>query len=455
MSYPSGVSRPSHPASGSTPLRDRVAAARGASGTGASVFAVLLLFTLFAGDFWRNLISWPGYFVLAGALAVGSVVFLVRMRPAVRWRKLPKSLVLFLAFAIVSLAWSAYPGATALGLVTQLATTAAAVFLAFCLSWQALLTALANAFRWILGLSLLFELIVAIFVRKPVLPLTPVQPVPSGRLPSAFYWSRDLLFHGGQIQGIVGNSNLLAMIALLGLVVFGIQFADRSIRRGTAITWLVVAVVTFALTRSSTVFVAAVFTAVVLGFALWTRRAGPERRRPVYLTAAALTIVAVVSVVLFASRIPVLLGKSEDLTGRLTIWDSVIHLAQERPAFGWGWVSYWAPWVSPFKDLAVRNGVVYLQAHNAWLDVWLQLGIVGLVIFALLVLSTLWRSWFHAVDRPRVAVADDLPYTALALLPLLLLAALLAQSLAESRMLIEGGWTLLVLIALKTKQSAT
>jgi hypothetical protein len=52
-------------------------------------------------------------------------------------------------------------------------------------------------------------------------------------------------------------------------------------------------------------------------------------------------------------------------------------------------------------------------------------------------------------------VADDLPYTALALLPLLLLAALLAQSLAESRMLIEGGWTLLVLIALKTKQSAT
>nr|WP_246313163.1 O-antigen ligase family protein [Leifsonia shinshuensis] len=435
-------------------MRDRIAAARGTTGTGASMFAVLLLFTLFAGDFWRNLISWPGYFVLAGALAVGSVVLFLRMRPTVRWRKLPKSLVLFLAFAVVSLAWSDYPGATALGLVAQFATTAAAVFLAFCLSWPSLLTALANAFRWILGLSLLFELIVAVFVRKPVLPLTPAQPVPS-HIPSAFYWSRDLLFHGGQIQGIVGNSNLLAMIALLGLIVFGVQLADRSVRRGTAITWLVIAVVVFALTRSSTVFIATVFTAVVLGFALWTRRAGPERRRPVYLTAAALAVVVVVSVVLFASRIPVLLGKSEDLTGRLTIWNSVIHLAQERPAFGWGWVSYWAPWVEPFKNLAVRSGVVYLQAHNAWLDVWLQLGIVGLVIFALLVLSTLWRSWFQAVDRPRVAVADDLPYTALALLPLLLLAALLAQSLAESRILIEGGWTLLVLISLKTKQSAT
>lgn len=448
MSYPSGVSSPQ------PSLSDSLRAARRASGTGASVFAVLLLFTLFAGDFWRNLISWPGYFVLAGLLAAGSVVFLVRMRPAFRWRKTPKTLVLFLGLATVSLAWSAYPGATALGLLTQFATTAGAVFLALCLTWKAVLTALANAFRWILGLSLLFELIVAVFVRHPVLPLTPIQQETPGRVPSAFYWSRDLLFHGGQIQGIVGNSNLLAMIALLALVVFGIQLADRTIRRGTAITWLVVAVLTLALTRSSTVFVAAVFTAVVLGFALWARRAGPDRRRPVYLTAAALVVVVVTAVVLFASRIPVLLGKSEDLTGRLDIWNKVIALAQQRPVFGWGWVSYWAPWVKPFTNLAERNGVVYLQAHNAWLDVWLQLGIVGVVIFALLAISTLWRSWFGAVDRPRFAVADHRPYTALTLLPLLLLAALLAQSLAESRILIEAGWTLLVLIAVKTKQSA-
>ena len=45
------------------------------------------------------------------------------------------------------------------------------------------------------------------------------------------------------------------MIALLSLVVFGAQLADRTIRRGTAITWLVISVVTFVLTRSSTVFV--------------------------------------------------------------------------------------------------------------------------------------------------------------------------------------------------------
>ena len=80
---------------------------------------------------------------------------------------------------------------------------------------------------------------------------------------------------------------------------------------------------------------------------------------------------------------------------------AVAALAAERPVLGWGWVSYWAPWAAPFDTLAERKGVLYLQAHNAALDVWFQLGAVGLVLFTALVVSTLWRSWFRAVDRPR------------------------------------------------------
>jgi exopolysaccharide production protein ExoQ len=432
------------------PIRTRAGIVTGTGGT--VTFATLLIFTLFAGDFWRNLISWPGYFVLALALVVTSIVLLVRLRPAFNWRRTPRMLALFLLLATVSIAWSFYPGASALGVLAQWVTTAAAVFVALCLDWPQLLRALANAFRWILGLSLAFELIVSLFVRQPILPFW--APFTSGKQPAAFYWSRDLLFHGGQIQGIQGNSNLLAMVSLLALIVFGIQLADRTVRRSSGITWIVIAALMLALTRSSTVIVALLFTAVVLGFALWTRRAGPRHRRPVYITAAALVVVGAALAVVFASRIPTLLGKSEDLTGRLGIWDQVIGLAQQRPVFGWGWVSYWAPWVKPFDGLAVRNGVQYLQAHNAWLDVWLQLGIVGLVVFILLVLSTLKRSWFLAVDRPRLGVADDQPYRAVALLPLLVLAAFVAQSVAESRLLIEAGWLLLVVFSMKTKQTA-
>ena len=72
---------------------------------------------------------------------------------------------------------------------------------------------------------------------------------------------------------------------------------------------------------------------------------------------------------------------SEDLTGRLDIWSAVWALFVERPILGWGWTSYWQSWVPLFQDLAVRNGVLYLQAHNACVDVAFQLGVVGLVLF--------------------------------------------------------------------------
>ena len=415
-------------------------------------FSTLLVFTLFAGDFWRNTLSWYGWGAIGLGLVVGSVVLLVRIRPPLLWRRLPVTLALFLLLATLSIAWSDYPGASALGVFLQWCTTLTALFLALCLEWPQLLRALSHAFRWILALSLLFEFIVAAFIRHPVLPFW--TDYGTQKIPQAFYWSRGLLFHGGQIQGIQGNSNLLAMVALLALVVFGIQFADGVVRRGSGIAWLVVAGLTLVLTRSATVTIAGVFTLVVLLFALWMRRVRPDRRRPVYLTMLAAVVLGVAAVWVFSGQLLKLFGKSEDLTGRLDIWHSVTALASQRPVFGWGWVSYWVPWVEPFKTLAVRKGVTYLQAHNAWLDVWLQLGVVGLVVFILLVATTLARSWFFAVDRPRVAVADDLPYNARNLLPLLLIAALIAQSAAESRMLVEAGWMLLVVVSVKTKRAA-
>lgn len=418
-------------------------------------FAGFTFFTLFVGDFWRNSISWYGWGVVVLLCLVGSIVFLIRARPRVPIRKWPKTLLLFLLLSAVSIAWSAYRPESVLGTIGQWATATAGAFFALCLSWQQILRALAAAFRWIIALSLLFELVVAVIIRHHVLPFFTTYQYPSGKLPDAFYWSRDLLFHGGEIQGIVGNSDILGMITLFALIVFGIQLADRTVNRTAGIVWLVLAGVTFLLTRSSTVIVALLVTAVVLLFAWWGRSVRQSRRVPIYVTAGAVIVVGAASVTLFWGTITKVLGKSADLTGRTDIWEKVIHLAQQKPYVGWGWISYWAPWVEPFKGLAIRHKVEYLQAHNAYLDVWLQLGILGLVIFVLLVLATFGRAWFMAVDRApfdaQGVVRTDVPYAAITLLPLLMLAAMIAQSLAESRMLFEAGFALLVMFAIKTK----
>ncbi len=417
-----------------------------------TAYATFAMFTVLAGQFWRNLLGWWGFGIIAALVLIGAVVMVAQVRPAWIWRRVPKSTLVFVLLATASIAWSFYPGASALGVGITLATTFTAIALVLCLNWTRFVRCLGGALKWVLGLSLAFELWVAIFVGGPLLPNFPDFEVTGEKLPMAFYWSRGLLFDGGPIEGIVASRNLLAMAALLGLIVFGALLAAGSVRRASGITWIVVAGVVFALTRSATVILVAVIVLVALAFALWARRVGPDRRRGVYWTAGATLVASVALLIGLWDRLLDLFGKSEDLTGRFDIWNSVIGLASERPWFGWGWVGYWVPWVEPFEGLAVRKGVTYLQAHNAWLDVWLQLGIIGVIAFASIVIGALWRSWFLAVDRPMDASGRPLPHSAAALVPLLLLVALIGQSFAESRLLIESGWLLLIAIAWSTKR---
>jgi len=423
-----------------------------------STFLVLLTSILLAGDAWRYAAGWWVYGVIAAGLALFSVLMLVLHRD--RWRigGLPFPLLAFLVLATASIAWSFYPAATALGLVSTWATTIVAIWLAVGYRWQEILKGLGTTLRLVLGLSILFELFVSLILRRSVLPLF-VQPgvdyAAYETIPKMLYWSRNELFEvldGGRIQGIVGNANHLGMMALFGVIVFAIQFADRSVRRPWALGWLGLAAAILLLTRSATVTIALAAVVVAVLAALLVRRARTARaRRLTYAGILAAIAAAAALVIAFQGVLLGLLGRSSDFTGRLGIWQKVTDLAAQRPAFGWGWVSYWMPWAPPFDDLAFRNGVRQLQAHNAWLDIWLQLGIVGLVVVAALLVPAAIRAWTFAIDRPWIAPERTGPYTAWSLLPLAILVVLVVQSIAESRLITEYGWALLLVVATKTK----
>lgn len=404
--------------------------------------ATLGLFTLAAGDLWRYLLSWWGWGTIVLILFALAVIELVRMR--VDLRRIPLPLGGFLLLAALSIAWSAYPGASALGVAGLLVTTLFGLFLATAVDLTTFVRCLGTALRWILGLSLLFELFVATVVRDRVLPFW-VDYSELDKIPAAFYWSRDLLFAGGRIQGIQGNANLLAFCALLAVIVFGVQIAARSASRFWTGGWLLIALLTLALTRSSTVLVAGIAVAVAAAYLYWVRRVPSGRRAPAYITGGAVAAAGIAVVVLFRDPLLTLLGKSSNLTNRVEIWNTVLGLADQRPTFGWGWVGYWAPWVEPFQNLVVIKGVHYYQAHDAWIDVYLQLGIIGLVIFGLLVVTTLGRSWLRALDLAHGRGK------AVGLLPVLVMVMLIVHSLAESRLLIEIGFALLVVFAIRTR----
>jgi O-antigen ligase len=97
------------------------------------------------------------------------------------------------------------------------------------------------------------------------------------------------------------------------------------------------------------------------------------------------------------------------------------------------------PGVKPFDGLVVIKNVPYYQAHNAYLDTWLQLGVIGLLLLLALIVVTFVKLW-------RLGVRHTNP---LYLWPMLAFFGVLAQNLTESRMLLELGWAMLVMFAVK------
>ncbi|MCU1476221.1 MAG: O-antigen ligase protein [Subtercola sp.] len=433
--------------------------------------AGLVLFTALGGDAWQSLLGWPAFIVLVVALTAACVVSLVRSHRAASLplSRYSKPLVAFLVLCTASIIWSQYPSATVLGITSQWLAAIAGFFLAVSFSWLEILRALGTALRWLLGLSLVFELIVALFVRHPV--GAPWLLDPWHQPPGDYQWSEGNLFNGVAIQGIVGNRNLLAFLVLLALIVFTIELVEKTRPPLTAAFWIGVALLEHALTRSATVLLATIGVAFVFVVAMIIRRVPVPKRLIMYPIGLVGLLGLVVVTLNLSDHLFPLLHRGDTLTGRVEIWNTVLNLAWQHPVLGWGWVSYWAPWAEPFKNLIVINGTVYLQAHNAWIDVFLQLGLVGLFVFSCLIAATAVRSWWMAVDPPlgplptpqtargasgrrgptSPVVGVPTPYQAIALLPLLVLAALVIQSLTESRLIVEGNFLLLVLLATKVK----
>jgi hypothetical protein len=414
-------------------------------------WCIFVLFMSLSATAWVDAIGTLPTAIVTIAGGVLSVVLWIILRPQVQWRRLPWFVVAYVLWATLSLLWTAWLGATALTLLLLYITTIQALFIGTVLTWREVVRALASALKWVLALSLVFELWVAVFVRVPLLPgfvprTHPVDPI--------LYWSRGNLFGDGRIQGIMGNANMLGPIALLAIVVFAIRIASGAPRRTLLYIWIALAAFLFYRASSATAYLAAAGVAIVLVTVLLMRRARrPGERTKYYLAYAVVGIGGVVAVWLLRSQVFSALGRSSDLTGRERIWTAVMARAAERPVAGWGFATPWVPWDPAFDRWIVDHGQTVMQAHNMWVDVSMQLGIIGVILMGLVYLAATWRSWFFAVDRPRWDLREDRPYTAITLLPTLTMAVLIVQGLAESQPLLGWGWLLLVLFAYKIKQS--
>ncbi|MCK8477099.1 O-antigen ligase family protein [Microbacterium aurugineum] len=419
-------------------------------------YVILVLIVTFAHTAVYNLVGMEGAgatlvaFTLA-TLAIG-VPMLARNHPQpFRWRRLPWTAIGYTAFALLSVAWSQWRGPTLITWFLLAAVTVNGLFIAHVLTWHEIVRALSSAFKWILGLSLALELWVSLVLHGPLLPN--FATLPDGRIDPQLYWVRDNLFDGGRIQGIVGNANVLAIISLFSIITFGVLFAARARWRTTLALWMLLAAYFLFRTSSVTAFICAAATAVVLVVALLMRRARtPGARTRIYVVAIGGTALAATVVWLLREPLLGLVGRTSDLTGRSDlIWAKVMERVREHPILGNGFSSPWIPTDPSFDHWITDHGITVFHAHNMWLDVLFQLGVVGVVLMGVAYLSLLWRSWFFAVDRPRWDLDSARPFSPLTLLPSLFTVVLLVQGFAESTPIMLWGWMLVVLLSFKLK----
>ena len=404
--------------------------------------AYAMVFVLAAGDAVRYTVGWVGWGIILAGLLASVITLIVKNNPKKIIGLVPWPLWTLLAWMLLSVIWSSYRGFTLTAVLSQSATTLVGLFFAGLFTWRHLLKVFADSARFILGASFLFELYAALVVRGPIEPIFKNY---SGNTPpaAAFLWTQGNLFDGQRIQGIVGNSNLLAYVAMIGLVVFSIEAAIIGTKRWISVGSLLMALAAILLAKSSGIYFALAAITVAAVVSIAAEGKPTEVRHRYYRITWAAAGAALIGTLLYRREVFEFFGKSPDATGRTGIWKSVLHLIEQKPITGWGWISHWVPGVYPFEGLAVINNVPYYQAHNAYLDIWLQLGAIGLVIFLVMIFLTFVPLW-------RLAVRHT---SALYLWPILLFVGILVQNLAESRMLIEIGWVLLTIFVTKVNES--
>jgi len=83
-----------------------------------------------------------------------------------------------------------------------------------------------------------------------------------------------------------------------------------------------------------------------------------------------------------------LMGKDATLTGRTDLWPYVLDFISQRPLLGWGYRSFWQVDNPLAADLWKKLGWSPPHAHNGYLELLMDVGYVGSVGFAYVVLAS-------------------------------------------------------------------
>ena len=205
--------------------------------------------------------------------------------------------------------------------------------------------------------------------------------------------------HSADWQGVFTQKNACGRIMVLATAV--ILFGERITASRLAAFALFLFVLIMSGSRAAWLIEAALLLlSLVLAIA---RRAGP-RFRLVMAVAAPLVCVSLgAALVLGFHRLALLLARDPTLSGRTAIWVQVGRFIVQHPLLGYGYDAFWRGATGPSLQIDTAVHFFVVHAHNGFLEIALELGVVGLALFLLSWLRawrSLWPLWRRgAINR--------------------------------------------------------
>lgn len=201
--------------------------------------------------------------------------------------------------------------------------------------------------------------------------------------------------------GVTTHKNSLGQLCFLAAIVFVIEIA-RTMRRRNFTVWEVpfkmpVETIYIAMTvyllnggpERSTTSILCLGIAIGLFFLLEKFRSRPRVASRILLGIICAIALLNVAANFFGGSLSSIVaqsqGKDPTLTGRTELWADIMEIAT-HPVLGAGYMSFWTPAVKAHFKSIPRDSWGPQQAHNGYLETYIQLGGVGVLLLGLLIL---------------------------------------------------------------------
>lgn len=196
-------------------------------------------------------------------------------------------------------------------------------------------------------------------------------------------WAFMKEVYRGAWQGVMHHKNLLGNISAMAFIVF-VYIAQQKHQIRSLVWWLLagIAITLIFGSRSVTAIIA-----LICAFITWLSIKGlalvssDDRFRLMALVSCFVVPFGLLCI-LYWPEITLSLGRRPDLSGRAYLWQSLIAIGFSQPLLGNGYGTFDAIRGSPSTiDIALMQMRFpwAVHAHNGYIEVWLELGIVGLI----------------------------------------------------------------------------